>query len=269
LSEKDRYAYVQKEERCVNCFRKTHQKPSECPNESRCKDANCPVRYKHSPLLHQGYRAIKRQKKEAGDEDGDDEEEVNFLDSCLHHCSEVNVEKFLNIIPVTITSPTGKRITTFAILDPCASFNAIADKLADLLDLKAGPVQSMVVNTIQGKRPMEVKTTKATISGNGKNMPKFELLLQIVEKSRLSFSRVPSWKDVDPSVLKEFKLNYDTDMPYVTLLIGADPRIHRALERRILDSGLLLTKTALGVAIMGAPSQVTSKKGHLQEANFL
>ena len=270
MSEKDRYAYVQKAERCVNCFRKEHQKPSDCPSESRCKEGNCPVRYKHNPMLHQGFRAIKRQKQDVANGDGDDDEqEANFLDTCLHHCSETNVEKFLNIIPITVTSSTGKQVSTFGILDPCASFNAIADKLADLLDLEAGPVQSMVVNTIQGKKPMEVKTTKATISGNGKNMPKFELLLQIVKKSRLSFSRVPSWKDVDPSIIEEFKLSYSIDIPYVTVLVGADPRIHRALESRILDSGLLLTKTALGVAIMGAPNQIKSNKVHLHEANFL
>ena len=180
-----------------------------------------------------------------------EEQESNFLDVCLKSNSTSNVDKILNVIPISVSSPEGESISCYAMLDPCSSFHGMADVLADRLQLPSGSPKQIFVNTLHGKKPIDIRTTKAVISGNTSSTPSFELPFNIIKSSTLSNSRVPTDKDIDPALLEEFRLRYDVTIPYVCVLIGADPRIHRCLESRT-SNGLLLTKTELGVAVMGS-----------------
>jgi len=214
---------------------------------------------KHLPMLHQGFPVYRQSRRghaadgwsnSRNDED-DEEANFNFINTCLKSSP---TGQFLNVIPVTVSSSEGKEVSTFAMLDPCASFHSLADDLAKRLKLRVSAPKSIQVNTIHGRRPLRVRTATAVISGNRRLMTKFELRFQVLESSHVSFSRVPTPKDLDPKILKEMSIRYDVDVPYITVLLGADPRLHRCLESRISDNGLLLTTTELGVAVMGTPT---------------
>ena len=86
----------------------------------------------------------------------------------------------------------------------------------------------------------------------------------------MSFSRAPTNGDVDAEAVRKYNLNYDNiDLPLTTVLIGACPEIHHVLESTITRNGLLLTRTPLGVAIMGTPSSAVSGSEEVHAVNFI
>ena len=149
-SPKERLKYIKSEKRCFNCLQANHG-VKDCSSQHVCFATGCCK--KHHTSLHDSFRKppsdrrppnnnsnATPQQDSSNDENRETEEHVGYKQN---KASRV----FLKVVPVEVTGPDNKRISTYALLDGGSQCTLIRSRLANQLGLK-GKQQPLRLGTI-------------------------------------------------------------------------------------------------------------------------
>ena len=175
LSPGKRFDAAKKFKRCLNCF--GEHDASKCSSKITCLSPGCGE--KHHTTLHL-YYAEKKAKpgKKDGEEEkkaqgGNDQGNIDVEGLNTHNLTtrlSAQRNTFLQVVPVKLSSSSGKSVSTYALLDDGSDASLLRKDMAAKLGLKGEPVP-MKLTTIKDSERLSVTKVQVQLSARSGENP--------------------------------------------------------------------------------------------------
>lgn len=262
LDAKERFKLIRLKKCCFNCLSSTHQQ-RDCSSKYTCLIDGC--KQKHHTSLHNFFskRSNQRPNTNPSPNPSPDQNEVSeqqpqgtSLTSTVH--TTMNRGRvFLQVVPIKVTSSSGNRIKTYALLDGGSQCTILRKDFCQILKLQ-GDLKQIDLGTLKGfGHPIQSKIVDIEVSSMDNT---FSTKIRNVFSVEKEYFHVPSQKLPDSQSdrdrwdqIKALDIS-DVDKSKICVLIGADaPRALVTTESIDNGPGMpLSTKTPFGWAIVGS-----------------
>ncbi|XP_066927410.1 uncharacterized protein [Clytia hemisphaerica] len=261
-TDKQRFKLIRLKKCCFNCLSSTHQQ-RDCSSKYTCLIDGC--KQKHHTSLHNFFskRSNQRPNTNPSPNPSPDHNEVSeqqpqgtSLTSTVH--TTMNRGRvFLQVVPIKVTSSSGNRIKTYALLDGGSQCTILRKDFCQILKLQ-GDLKQIDLGTLKGfGHPIQSKIVDIEVSSMDNT---FSTKIRNVFSVEKEYFHVPSQKLPDSQSdrdrwdqIKALDIS-DVDKSKICVLIGADaPRALVTTESINNGPGMpLSTKTPFGWAIVGS-----------------